>query len=202
MEPFYKTTSEVATLSYVRADSSAPVPRIVAHSSTVDNDIGFEWTLMEKIPGVSLKSVRRDMDVETRERETLVVARYAKQLHDQRSFDVIGNLYFREDLSDRVRSVSTTGDRFVIGPIVIAFVFASGRKPRLPRNLEPYSDDAQYMAAPADAEAEDVKFLQLPGTRTDDDFDEGVAGDAPKILEALRASGNLDGTFPSRPQVP
>lgn len=42
--------------------------------------------------------------MEVRGRETMVVA---KQLHDRCSLDVIGNLYFREDILDRVRTVPT-----------------------------------------------------------------------------------------------
>ena len=139
VEPFYKTASEVATLSYIREHTSVPVPHVIAHSSTADNELGYEWILMEKIPGVSLKSVWQDMDTETKERETRVVAQYAKQLCDWCSFDAIGNLYFRKDLLDgTVRSVPTTDDRFVVGPTVTVFMFCGGRKVRLLRNLGPY----------------------------------------------------------------
>ena len=57
VELFYKTASEVATLSYIRELTSIPVPRIIAHSSTAENELGFELVLMEKVPGVSLGSV-------------------------------------------------------------------------------------------------------------------------------------------------
>jgi aminoglycoside phosphotransferase len=199
VEPFYKTASEVATLSYIREQTSIPVPRVVAHSSTAENELGFEWVLMEKVPGVSLKSVWREMDMETKERETRVIARYVKQLRDQCSFDVIGNLYFREDIPDKtVRTVPVMDDRFVIGPTVTAFMFAGGRKLRLPRNLGPYSNDAEYTAALADAEAEDIRFLQSPEARAYDDFDEDLAEEASEIMEAW---GELQGVratlFPS-----
>ena len=199
VEPSYKTASEVATLSYIREHTSVPVPRIIAHSPTADNELGFEWILMEKIPGVSLKTVWREMDMEAKERVTRVVAQFAKQLHDRCSFDVIGNLYFREALLDRtVRTIPMTDDKFVIGPIVTAFMFAGGRKLRLPRNLGPYSDDAEYTTALTDAEAEDMKFLQSPEARTYDDFDEDVANDTPEIEEALRElQGVLPRLFPS-----
>jgi len=201
VEPFYKTASEVATLSYVREHTSLPVPRIIAYNSTTENELGFEWILMEKIPGVSLKSVWHKMGMEVKERETRLVARYVQQLYDRCSFDVIGNLYFREDLLDgTVRTVPTTDDRFVIGPIVTAFMFAGGRKLRLLRNLGPYSDDGEYMAALTDAEVEDMKFLQSPEARAYDDFDEDVAKDAPVIVEALRDLQEFRATlFPSQP---
>jgi len=203
VEPFYKTASEVATLSYIREHTSIPVPRIIAHSSTAENELGFEWVLMEKVPGVSLGSVWREMDMEAKERETRVVAQYVKQLHDKCSFDVIGNLYFCEDIPDKtVRTVPVADDRFVIGPIVTAYMFAGGRKLRLPRCLGPYSNDAEYMAALADAEAEDIRFLQSPEARTHDDFDMDLADEAPEIMEALiELQGIRAALFPSHSRL-
>jgi len=108
----------------------------------------------------------------------------------------------RSHVPPSVRAVPTTDDRFVIGPIVTAFMFAGGRKIRLPRNLGPYSNDAEYMAAHIDAETEDMKFLQSPEARTHDDFDEDVAEDAPEILEALRDLRKVWATlFRPRPRV-
>ena len=61
--------------------------------------------------------------MEIKERIVRVVGQYAKQLRDGRSFDAIENLYLREDLSDgTVCTVPTTDERFVIGPIVTAFM--------------------------------------------------------------------------------
>jgi len=200
VEPFYKTAGEVATLSYIREHTSVPVPQVIAHNPTADNELGFEWILMERIPGVSMKSLWREMDMETKDRETRVVARYVKQLYDHCSFDAIGSLYFHEDLLDRdAHAVPIMDGEFVIGPIVTAFMFAGGRKIQLPRNLGPYSNDGDYMAALADAEVEYMKFLQTPEARTYPDFDEDLAEEAPEIIEAL---GELQevrkSLFPSR----
>jgi hypothetical protein len=185
--PFHKTTSEMATLSYIREHTSVPVPRMVTYSSTAENELGFEWILMEKIPGVSLKSVRREVDMGAREIETRVVARYAKQLRDLCSFDAIGNPYFRKDLSGGiVRTVPITDEEFVIEPIATAFIFAGGRKLRLPSNLGPYNNDAEYMAVLVDVETEGVKFLRSPEARTHDAFNEDVIEGAPETLRALK----------------
>ena len=79
VEPFYKTASEVATLSYIREHTSVPVPHVIAYNSTADDEFGFEWILMERIPGVSLKSVWGEMDTEAKEKQTQAVARYVQQ---------------------------------------------------------------------------------------------------------------------------
>jgi hypothetical protein len=57
----------------------------------------------------------------------------------------------------------------IAGPeIGIGFIFAGGRKLRMPRNLGPCSDGGEYMAALTDAEVEDVKFLRLPEAQAKD----------------------------------
>ena len=42
VEPFYKTASEVATLSYLREHTTIPVPGVIAHSSSAENELGCE----------------------------------------------------------------------------------------------------------------------------------------------------------------
>ena len=204
VEPFYKTASEVATLDYIRKHTSVPVPKVIAYSSTADNELGFEWILIEKVRGASLEVEWRKMNMEEKDRTTRAVARYVKQLRDQCSFDVIGSLYFREDLLDRkVHTVPTADDRFVIGPIVIALMFVGGRKPRLSRNLGPYSDDGEYVTALTNVEVEDAKFLLPSKVRTQPNFYEHLMKEAPEVAEGLEALEKAQETlFPSRPRPP
>ena len=49
VELFYKTASEVATLSYIREHTPVPVPCVIISNSTVE-DVGFDWILMERVP--------------------------------------------------------------------------------------------------------------------------------------------------------
>lgn len=134
MELFYKTMSEGATLSCIREHTSIPVPRAIAHSSTTDNELGLGWILMVKI----LKDLVTRDGHGGEDRETRVVARHVKQLCDKISFDVIGNLYFCENLLDgTMRTVPTIADRLDIG--VIVATFAAEENSRLPGNFRPYT---------------------------------------------------------------
>ena len=54
VEPYYKTESEVATIAYLRANTSIPVPQVFAWDSDRSNELHFEWILMAKIDGVPL----------------------------------------------------------------------------------------------------------------------------------------------------
>lgn len=53
VDPFFKSESEVATLAFLRQKTSIPVPEVVAWSSTSDNALSYEWTLLKKVEGES-----------------------------------------------------------------------------------------------------------------------------------------------------
>ena len=203
VEPFYKTASEVATLSYIREHTSIPVPRVIAHSFTAENELGCEWILMERVPGVALTSIWSDIDLETKGRETKVIAGFVRQLREiQRPFAAIGNLYFREHIDTSnatVRVVPTDDEKYVLGPVVTPYMFVGGRKLRVPRDLGPYPDDAEYIAALTATELEEMKLLQSAGARSRDDFDEDLAEDAEDIVEVLNELQPIStALFPSR----
>lgn len=51
VDPKFKTLSEIATLAWLQEHTSLPVPKVVAYDSSNATELGFEWILMEKIPG-------------------------------------------------------------------------------------------------------------------------------------------------------
>ncbi|EGE08331.1 hypothetical protein TEQG_07305 [Trichophyton equinum CBS 127.97] len=48
------TASEVATLKYVRKHTSIPIPDVLAWNSDAFNDVGREYIILEKAPGIQL----------------------------------------------------------------------------------------------------------------------------------------------------
>ncbi len=93
--PYYKTESEVATIAYLRANTTIPVPRVLAWDSDCNNELTFEWILMEQLPGVALfdlwpRKVPWDRKLEL----TQTIAGMIKQLENCK-FNHIGGLYFR-----------------------------------------------------------------------------------------------------------
>lgn len=52
--PRHKTRAEVVTLRWVHDTTSLPVPQVFGYDDSNDNEIGFEWILMEYMPGKSL----------------------------------------------------------------------------------------------------------------------------------------------------
>lgn len=54
VDPRHKTAGEVATLRWIRKRSEMPVPKVVAFDDSNANEIGFEWILMQRMPGISV----------------------------------------------------------------------------------------------------------------------------------------------------
>jgi aminoglycoside phosphotransferase (APT) family kinase protein len=137
VDPYFKTASEVATLQFVRKNTSIPVPQIIASDSSADNELGFEWILMTKIPGVPLESLWESPDLvwDSRVQITKTLAGYVKQLRSFK-FPLMGNLYrssrpeiervaWLKDLSSKLRFVPLSDDpEFAIGPLAtLPFVY-------------------------------------------------------------------------------
>lgn len=203
VEPFYKTASEVATISYLREHTSIPVPRVIAHSSTAENELRYEWILMEKVAGVALAVIWDDIGMETKIRETKVLAGFVRQLRDLRHhFAKIGNLYFREDIDSfkHTKYVSSMEDgKYVLGPIVTPYMFAGACKRCVPRELGPYPDEGAYITALILSEQKRMELWQSAEVACDD-FDEDLAEDADDIAEVLQELQVISyALFPSLP---
>ncbi len=100
IDPFFKTESEMATMEYVRRHTTLPVPRVVAFSSSDDNELGYEWVVMEMMPGQPLRKLWPTMPDDARVAFFAELAHHTKQLVALR-FSKLGNLYF-SDVADHV----------------------------------------------------------------------------------------------------
>ncbi|KAL6860362.1 hypothetical protein ACO1O0_004389 [Amphichorda felina] len=95
VDPCLKLESEMATLEFLRQRTTIPVPRPIVWSSTTDNKLGYEWALVEKIPGVELRDVWREIPWEKKVQIIQTIASYLAQLWDtSQKFSRIGSLYF------------------------------------------------------------------------------------------------------------
>lgn len=92
-DPCSKTESEVATLEYVRRNTTIPVAETIAWSSSADNEPGCEWCLLEKLEGVGLDTVWRKMPWNSKTKLVEDLTGFVSQLWFQR-FEAIGSLYF------------------------------------------------------------------------------------------------------------
>jgi hypothetical protein len=72
--PRYKTAGEVATLRWIRAHTSVPVPGVLAYDDSRHSEIGFEWILMELVAGAPVAGRWRSL---TMGQKTTLVERVA-----------------------------------------------------------------------------------------------------------------------------
>ena len=159
VDPYFKTASEVATLQFVQKNTSIPVPRVVAFDACVDNELGFEWILMTKIPGVSLKSLWDSpaLSWEERVQITKALAGYVKQLRSF-NFPHMGSLYpssrpeferigWLKNSSSEIRFVPLLDDvEFAQGPVV-TIPFFYGDRVRLRDDHGPFETSFKYLSS-------------------------------------------------------
>ncbi|KAK4096662.1 kinase-like protein [Parathielavia hyrcaniae] len=104
VDPKWKTLSEVATLQWVRHNTSLPVPGVFSYQADRNNAIGFEWIVMSKMPGRSLGDRWRDVSFSAKEEITRRLAVFCSETF-RSQLRGIGNLY-------------RDGDSFNVGRIV------------------------------------------------------------------------------------
>ncbi|KAK6077618.1 hypothetical protein SCUP515_04816 [Seiridium cupressi] len=96
VHPHDKTRGEVATLRWACENTKVPVPKVVAFEDSNDNEIGFEWILMELMAGCSANSRWRTMSMEQKVEMTTRLAEIQADLfrhgrHDS-TFQNLGTL--------------------------------------------------------------------------------------------------------------
>ncbi|KAN0081905.1 Phosphotransferase enzyme family domain containing protein [Elaphomyces granulatus] len=92
VDPQYKTLSEVATLDWVQRFTSLPVPVVISYQANQDNPLGFEWILMEKMPGKRLADAWMSMQFSAKEQLVRKFVAYSSCLFKNQLCG-IGNIY-------------------------------------------------------------------------------------------------------------
>ena len=114
--PHYLTSSEVATMEFLRQELSFPVPRIYgwnSSSSPTTNPVGAEYIVMERVQGVELSHCWKTLN---RKERLMIIKRlceYESKLFTT-TFSHYGSLYYRTDLSPEQQTPQ--GERWCVGP--------------------------------------------------------------------------------------
>lgn len=98
VQPRLKTMSERATIEYVRHHTGIPVPRIHSFDAQSGNDLSFEYMIMERVRGSSLKGQWRHMSWLKKEQLVRNVVKYLAGLFRGQRLPRLGNLYMTQDL--------------------------------------------------------------------------------------------------------
>ncbi|KAH8590194.1 phosphotransferase enzyme family-domain-containing protein [Bisporella sp. PMI_857] len=126
VDPVNKTTSEVATIHFVSQNTDIPVQKIYAFDASTENELGFEWILMEMLPVGE-------------------VVKYQAQLF-RSQFSGIGNLLDTHTSSNLSSGSETAQNAFSLEPVVSLIFFWGGHLSHdVPRG--PFSSSHDWLLA-------------------------------------------------------
>ncbi|KAL2669844.1 hypothetical protein Neosp_015141 [[Neocosmospora] mangrovei] len=163
LDPFFKTESEVATMDYIRRNSSIPVPKVIAYASSASNELGFEWILMERVRGVSLDQVWDTMPFQAKMHLTVELACSLKKLGQRLDAGIDGV--------------------FVVGRMVSTRFFRDKRLLLRP-NRGPFTTARELATSEAALLARRIRYLSpSPATKYYCEADEMLADDGAEVLE-------------------
>ena len=177
VDPQHKTLSEVATLAFVRQFSDL-VPRVKTWSSQ-PSKLGFEWMLMERMPGKPLEDMWSKMPWEAATTLVESIVDLLATLFGQR-LEGIGNLYLKEDISATSVPHQAAYD---VGRIVSMFFFWGSRLTQ-PVQRGPYHSSHDWLSA-RPAVLANKAANALATSANEDDLDD--AEKAQKVLEPRNA---------------
>jgi aminoglycoside phosphotransferase len=141
--PKTKTLSEVATMSFVRETTSIPVPRILAYNTDLDNELGFEWILMERINGRPLQECWHELSWLKKGLLVQQVAEFVSELSHLEMFG-IGSIY--DHHPDNELKETTPAVERVVGEAVVPLFFVRDHI-QLDVHRGPYQSSAEYVTA-------------------------------------------------------
>ncbi|KAL4804699.1 phosphotransferase enzyme family-domain-containing protein [Aspergillus unguis] len=206
VEPFFKTESEVALMGFLRKHTSLPVPKVVVYSSSADNDLRFEWALLEYIEGVPLADLWDGMSFSAKSDLSMQMLGHIKEMR-RFEFSYFGNLYFSK-LCDQVNGqpatwIRTSADNnkvgpdvesdpeFVIGRIVHPWFFRD-KQIHLDADRGPYKSSCDLMLAKTDMQIERIRHLEPnPGDEYYSEIDEYLAKHEKVVLNTCSGLRDL-----------
>ncbi|GJE87320.1 hypothetical protein PsYK624_034030 [Phanerochaete sordida] len=156
----YCTASEVATLDYLRTEQGLPVPHVRAWCSRAEETpVGAEYIMYDKIQGIPLYSFDKTT-IPLEDDPYLNVLGLVRRIQSRLArtwFSCIGNIYYKEDVSEALRAqplyhpdsfIRPSGNcsRFCIGPTIDREFWRGGRA-SLNIDRGPWPDFHSYMLA-------------------------------------------------------
>lgn len=187
VDPRNKTLGEATTLDLVRRKTDVPVPAVVAFDPSRSSEIGYEWLLMDRMPGVPSHYRWRKMTMAQKERLTTRVAEFQAQLlrcgHFGEGFRGIGTLAAGQARSGTHPHAG--GGAPEPGPLVSSFFF-SGQRYHYPISRGPFSSSHDWLKAQLNVIVrEHTAALAEAKTDIDRDYAKSALRVARKLLRML-----------------
>lgn len=175
--PGVKTESEVATLNFVRENTSIPVPRVIASHSNLQKDLGFEWMIMERIHARPLLGVWHEMSWLKKELLVQQIANFSAQLFELR-LSGIGSIRAYNNQNGRHGDIN--GHGYEVGEIVMPLYFI-GDAVKLDIDRGPYNSGRNYLSA----SLEIISHITAKKLASDDEEDVELGQMMQQVCESL-----------------
>jgi hypothetical protein len=131
-------------------EQGLPVPRIHDWSATVENFVGSEYMIMEKVHGTDLRNTWHSMTVSQRLKAVGKIVQLEKALFDI-SLPACGSIYLKDTLPAGTRTVdiqshmsNEISSKFCIGPSAAEFCGGIHEEPNWAPKLAPVSTFACF----------------------------------------------------------
>ena len=112
--PTFKILSDLGTMDFVRTRTDLPVPTATGYSSSSDNELGFEYMLIDFIPGPPLWRRYRHLPMARKHELTTRLAHFQYELtRPQNCFQEVGSIYKTSDQAEN--DTQSTSPTFGIG---------------------------------------------------------------------------------------
>jgi aminoglycoside phosphotransferase (APT) family kinase protein len=193
---YYATASEAATLTFLRS-KDVPVPGVYGYCADAENSVGTEYLLMEKAPGVCLRTRWLGLS----EQEIGQLAQTFVQIEltlSNISFGATGSIYFTKDIASELQAPLYQEDHaaddgksiFCTGPTA-DYMFWYGKRASLDLNRGPWRKPVDYLKSTAQKE---IEWTRRYGKAMEPDFPHNSIGfgtqkpeDYLKLLESYQA---------------
>lgn len=123
--PHYTTTSEVATINFLRNVLGVPVPKILAYSTSADNPVRTEYIIMEYVQGENLATRWLSLTTEEVKHIMTQVALLEHKISSFR-FPGVGSLYHNHDV-ENCDTIPLEEEGYCIGPVAKREFWCDGR---------------------------------------------------------------------------
>lgn len=189
--PKLKTMSEVATLQFVRQETQLPVPKVIAFDHSSQNELGFEWILMEMMPGVPVRQQWGELTMDAKADLVKVIAKFQVHLFNPKNrFQGIGNIFQSPTRPSEGGTPPTKPASINLGEVKPSFVLGSmvspaffwGDRANQRVNSGPFRSSHDWLKSRLELVVDDQEHI-LAGTEDENDID--VSGRARAVAMRL-----------------
>ncbi|KAL0937441.1 kinesin light chain [Colletotrichum truncatum] len=152
--PRIKTENEIAIMKWAREHTSVPVPAVIRWDSSCENVLGNEFSLLEKVPGISADKLFWDMSDEIRRKVVEQLVLFLAEIYKNSTWKYVGGM--KVDEKGEIGPGPLVDEWFWMAPQIERFW---GDKGETVESLNPIDGPFEDWAAHIDAAMEKYVYV-------------------------------------------